>query len=114
MSTRLKFFRRNRYSGKSLPSHLSALPSKSAPGVSIIRPLCGLDHNLYQALEAAMTLEYPKYEVIFALQDERDEALPVVRMIMEKYPDVDARVIVSESPDGTRDDNRRTTPCELY
>lgn len=44
-----------------------------------------------------MQLDYPKYEVIFALQDERDEALEVVRLMMEKYPHVDARVVISES-----------------
>mgnify|MGYP002717777689 CR=1 FL=1 len=66
----------------------------SAPGVTIIRPLCGLDNNLYNALEAAMKLEYPKYEVLFALQDENDEALPVVRMILEKYPKVPAKIII--------------------
>lgn len=65
--------------------------------MTIIRPLCGLDNNLFNALEAAMNLEYPKYEVIFALQDERDEALPVVKLIMEKYPHVDSRIIISES-----------------
>jgi ceramide glucosyltransferase len=41
-----------------------------------------------------MKLSYPKFEVIFALQDERDEALPVVQMIMEKYPTVPARVLI--------------------
>jgi ceramide glucosyltransferase len=89
--------RRNRYSGKSLPSRLSSLPKSSAPGVTIIRPLCGLDNNLFNALEAAMALDYPKYEVLFALQDERDEAREVVRLMMEKYPHVDARVIISMS-----------------
>jgi ceramide glucosyltransferase len=42
-----------------------------------------------------MKLSYPKYEVIFALQDENDEALPVVNMVMEKYPDVSARILIS-------------------
>jgi ceramide glucosyltransferase len=51
---------------------------------------------MYTTLEAVMKLDYPKYEVLFALQDERDEALPVVRMVMEKYPDVAARVIIGE------------------
>jgi hypothetical protein len=41
-----------------------------------------------------MKLSYPRYEVIFALQDERDEALPVVNMLMEKYPEVSARIII--------------------
>jgi ceramide glucosyltransferase len=43
-----------------------------------------------------MRLKYPKYEVIFALQDEDDEALPVVKMVMEKYPDVPASISISE------------------
>ena len=66
------------------------------PGLTIIRPLCGLDNNLYNTLESAMQLEYPKFEVLFALQDEKDEALPVVRMILEKYPNVPAKVIIGE------------------
>lgn len=41
-----------------------------------------------------MKLDYPNYEVIFALQNAQDEALPVVRMIMEKYTDVTAKVII--------------------
>ncbi|WVR04083.1 hypothetical protein IAU60_001082 [Kwoniella sp. DSM 27419] len=84
-----------RYAHPNLPSRIASLSSASAPGVSIIRPLCGLDQNLYNTLESCMTLDYPRYEVIFALQDERDEALPVVRMIMEKYPNVKARVIIN-------------------
>jgi ceramide glucosyltransferase len=85
-----------RYSGKSLPSRLDSLSPPTAPGVTIIRPLCGLDNNLYNALEAAMRLEYPNYEIIFALQNDDDEALPVVRLIMEKYPSVDAKIIISK------------------
>jgi len=88
--------RRSRYGGKSLPSRLDSLPAATAPGVTIIRPLCGLDNNLYNALEAAMKLDYPNYEIIFALQDEYDEALPVVRLIMEKYSAVDAKVVIGK------------------
>jgi ceramide glucosyltransferase len=76
------------------------MPSSSAPGVTIIRPLCGLDNNLFHTLEAAMKLSYPRYEVIFALQDEGDEAIPVVKMIMEKYPEVSARIIIGASSPG--------------
>ena len=88
---------RHRYGGKSIPSRIASLPPKTAPGVTIIRPLCGLDNNLYNALEAAMKLDYPKYQVLFALQDEQDEALPVVHMIMDKYPNVEAQVIIGKS-----------------
>lgn len=43
-----------------------------------------------------MKLDYPNYEVIFALQDLDDEALPVVRMIIDKYPKVHARVVIGK------------------
>jgi hypothetical protein len=43
-----------------------------------------------------MKLDYPKYEIIFALQDEHDEAIPVVQLVMHKYPAVSARIIISE------------------
>ena len=82
----------NRYTGKSLPSHLATSPKSAVPGVTIIRPICGLENNLYNALESTMKLEYPKYEVVFALQDPQDEATPVVKMIMEKYPEVSAKL----------------------
>ncbi|WVQ83528.1 hypothetical protein IAT38_005669 [Cryptococcus sp. DSM 104549] len=85
---------RIRYNHPVLPSRLASLPPSSVPGITIIRPLCGLDQNLYNTLESVMKLDYPKFEVIFALQDEKDEALPVVTMVMEKYPEVDARVII--------------------
>lgn len=44
-----------------------------------------------------MKLSYPKYEVIFALQNDHDEAIPVVKMIMERYPEVSARIIIGKS-----------------
>ncbi|KAK6906911.1 hypothetical protein I203_100900 [Kwoniella mangroviensis CBS 8507] len=91
---------RIRYAHPTLPSRISSLSPSSAPGATIIRPLCGLDQNLYNTLESCMKLDYPKFEVIFALQDENDEALPVVRMIMEKYPEVNARIIIDSTKIG--------------
>ena len=60
----------------------------------------GLDPNLYYNLESTLALDYPRdrYEVIFALQRENDQALDVVRQLMDKYTDVDMRVVVSASP----------------
>lgn len=57
-----------------------------------------------------MKLSYPNYEVIFALQDENDEALPVVRMIMEKYPDIKSTVIIGMSPSLWRELTNQTIP----
>lgn len=69
-------------------------PRETTPGVSILRPLKGLDTNLYENLESTFTQEYPNFEILLSVADEEDQALPVVRELIAKYPNVDAKVVV--------------------
>ena len=90
------FPRRKRYNLRtnvSLP-----LTSVDAEGVSILRPLRGLDTNMYENLETSFTQNYPtsKFEIIFAVADAHDPCLTVVRELIEKYPHVDARISLGE------------------
>ena len=62
------------------------------PGVSIIKPLMGLDDNLIANLETYFTMDYPLYELLFCVQDNTDPAIPVVHELMAKYPLVDAKL----------------------
>jgi ceramide glucosyltransferase len=64
------------------------------PGVSILRPLKGLDTNLYENLESTFCQDYPNFELLFSVADENDQALPIVRDLLLKYPNVRATVIV--------------------
>lgn len=64
------------------------------PGVSILKPLLGLDPNLNINLETFFTLRYPKYELLFCIQDKSDPSITLVNELMEKYPNVDARVFL--------------------
>jgi len=54
--------------------------------VSILKPLKGLDDNLFDNLESFCMLDYPEYEIIFSLQDHNDPAYKVARKVKEKYP----------------------------
>lgn len=83
----------------SATSRRPLLRPASIPGVTIIRPLCGLEHNLVTVIESTMRLNYPKnkYEVIFAVQDEADPSLDVVRMVLARFPDVQARIVIGQS-----------------
>ena len=69
----------------------------TAPGVSILRPLKGLDSNLYENLESTFNQEYPNYEIIFSVADERDQALPLVQALISRYPDIKTTVIIGKS-----------------
>ncbi|KAG1810267.1 glycosyltransferase family 21 protein [Suillus plorans] len=77
-------------------SPLATAPPDSVPGVSILRPLKGLDANLYENLESTFTQEYPNFEIMLSVADEQDQALPVARDLISKYPRVTARIIIGE------------------
>lgn len=74
--------------------HLRFTPSSDAPGVSILRPLKGLDPNLYTNLESTFRQEYPNFEILFSVADEDDQALPVVRELVRLYPSVKAQIVI--------------------
>ncbi|KAF8222132.1 hypothetical protein L208DRAFT_1324282 [Tricholoma matsutake] len=84
---------RRRYRLHPQPSLVTGI---SPPGVSILRPLKGLDTNLYENLESTFTQEYPNFEMIFSVADNDDQALPIVRDLMLKYPSVNTRIIIGE------------------
>jgi len=58
-----------------------------------LRPLKGLDSNLFENLESTFQQDYPNFEIIFSVANEYDQALSVVQSLLEKYPNSNARVI---------------------
>ena len=56
---------------KSMPSNF--------PPISILKPLKGLEDNLFDNLESFCLQDYPEYEIICSLQDENDPAYKVAR-----------------------------------
>jgi len=66
----------------------------SLPPVSVLKPLKGLDDNLFDNLESICLQDYPEYEVIFSLQDHNDPAYKVARKIKDKYPVRDINIVV--------------------
>ncbi|KAF9904622.1 hypothetical protein EC991_002552 [Linnemannia zychae] len=85
-----------RYSGKHKPSKASQLPKDVAPGVSIIRPLRGVDCNMQENLASSFCQDYPRFEIIFSVAHSSDPAVDVVLDLMKKHPKVDARLIIGE------------------
>ncbi|MCS7164624.1 MAG: ceramide glucosyltransferase [Thermodesulfovibrio sp.] len=69
---------------------------KSLPPVSIIKPLKGLDDNLFDNLESFCKQDYPAYEVILSLNDYNDPAYRIAQKIKSRYPNL-VRIIVDNS-----------------
>ncbi len=77
-----------------------ACDAHSFPPVSILKPLRGLDDNLFDNLSSFCTQDYPEFEILFSLQDHNDPAYKVVTMIREKHPDKSITIVVERCTAG--------------
>ncbi|VDD80191.1 unnamed protein product [Mesocestoides corti] len=69
-------------------------PPEYLPGVSIIKPLLGVDPFLQENIISHFELCYPNFEIIFCVEDPNDPAVEVVQLLLHKYPNVDAKLII--------------------
>ncbi len=69
--------------------------------ISILKPLKGSDPDLEDNLSSFFNLDYPKYEIIFSVADKNDPARYVAQAVMDRYPSVPAKIIVTSQEVGT-------------
>jgi len=65
----------------------------SWPGVSILKPVKGVDAELAANLHSIFQQDYPAFEVLVAAADPQDPALEVAREVAAHYPQVPCRVL---------------------
>ena len=58
--------------------------SDFAPFVSVIAPCRGLDEDLEENLSALFRQHFPRYEVIFVVDSERDEAVEIIKKVSRR------------------------------
>ncbi len=56
------------------------------PGISILKPLCGVDDQLLDNLTRFAQLEYPRYEVLLGVKDATDPAYPLALQVAAQWP----------------------------
>ena len=59
---------------------------RSAPPVSILKPLCGLDDGLEENLASFAALAWPDFEVLLGVRSSRDAAYPLARAAARRWP----------------------------
>jgi ceramide glucosyltransferase len=72
-----------------------------APPVSILKPLKGIDREIYASFRSHCLQSYGEYEIIFGVSDAEDEAVPLVRQLMAEFPQHKIRLVVCPEVLGT-------------
>jgi len=63
------------------------------PPVSILKPVCGIDRELYENFASMCRLDYPAYEIIFGIGEVDDPAIPLVCQLQQEFPEKSIRII---------------------
>jgi len=64
------------------------------PPVSVLKPVLGVDFGSYENFASFCRQEYPEYEILFAVNDDDDPAVPVIRRIIAEFPERKIRLLV--------------------
>ncbi|MGH9619526.1 MAG: bacteriohopanetetrol glucosamine biosynthesis glycosyltransferase HpnI [Bryobacteraceae bacterium] len=65
------------------------------PGVSVLKPLRGLDPNTYQAFRSQACQDYANFEILFGVADENDPAVCQVHRLQREFPQAPIRLVIT-------------------
>ncbi len=72
-----------------------------APPVSVLRSVCGVDAGTYENLASFCRQDYPQFQILLAVHDPQDPAVPVIRRLIRDFPQVDIQLFLCPRALGT-------------
>jgi ceramide glucosyltransferase len=69
-------------------------PTQFLPPVSILKPLKGIDPEIYESFRSHCLQDYSQYEIIFGVSDPNDPAVESVRQLQREFPQREIRLVV--------------------
>ncbi|MFZ1916404.1 MAG: bacteriohopanetetrol glucosamine biosynthesis glycosyltransferase HpnI [Terriglobales bacterium] len=79
----------------------NAYAAEVLPPVSILKPLKGIDPEIWESFCSHVEQQYPEFEIIFGVSDPADPACEIVRKLQTKYPTCPIKLVVCDRILGT-------------
>jgi ceramide glucosyltransferase len=70
------------------------------PPVTVLKPLCGAEPELYANLRSFCVQDYPNYQLVFGARDARDPAIALVQRLRCEFPWLDIDLVIDEAQHG--------------
>ena len=64
------------------------------PGVSLLKPVRGVDFATYENYSSFCRQDYPDYEILFAVNEAADQAVPLIHRLIAEFPSRKIRLLV--------------------
>lgn len=69
--------------------------------VTLLKPLCGAEPDLYGNLRSFCLQNYPLFQIVCGAQDADDPAIGVVRTLQREFPALDIELVVDDAQHGS-------------
>jgi ceramide glucosyltransferase len=74
----------------------ASVPDGQLPPVSILKPLKGVDPEIWDSFCSHCEQDYPEFQIIFGVSDPDDPAIELVRRLQQKYPHRQIELVVCD------------------
>ena len=79
----------------------SPMKLSSLPPVTVLKPLCGAEYELYEALRSFCEQRYSRFQIVFGVRDAEDPAVAVVHRLQREYPGLDLQLAIDPTQRGS-------------